>query len=90
MEVIKSISRIGNSLGVIIPDIMLVHMGLKKKKKVRIIMEGTSLRIEPDEGREAHLMGIAAKYIKRYRSDFKKMQSLAKWLKKNSSPLKRK
>ena len=73
MEIIKTINKIGNSLGVIIPNEMLSSLGLKKKNKVRLRMDNGEIHIAPSERREERVMQAAAKYVNRYRSDFKKL-----------------
>lgn len=73
MEIIKTINQIGNSLGVIIPNDMLSSLGLKKKNKVRLCLEKDAILIVPAENREDRVMQAAAKYIKKYHSDFKKL-----------------
>lgn len=73
MEVIKTINQIGNSLGIIIPNDMLSSLGLKKKNKVRLCLKKDAILIVPAENREDRVMQAAAKYIKKYHSDFKKL-----------------
>ncbi|MBI2339411.1 MAG: AbrB/MazE/SpoVT family DNA-binding domain-containing protein [Deltaproteobacteria bacterium] len=73
METVKPVSKIGNSYGIIIPSGMLKEMGLKGKNKVRLVSGGGFIQIEPAEGREDKIMKAAAKYVKKYRLDFRKL-----------------
>lgn len=73
MSTIKNLSKIGNSYGVIIPNEMLAELGIKGRKKVRLISGPGFIQIEPSEGRERNLIKTAQKYIKKYYQDFKKL-----------------
>lgn len=73
MELIKTLSKIGNSYGIIIPNKMLAELGIKGKKKVKLISTKGSISIEPPGGREDLLVKTASKYIKKYYQDFKKL-----------------
>lgn len=73
MEIIKSISKIGNSLGVILPLEMIEELGISKKSRIRLISENGFITIRPTEGREVKIMRAAAKYLQKYKKDFKKL-----------------
>lgn len=69
MESLKTISKVGNSYGIIIPLAMLKELGVKNKGKVRLKSSNGMIQIEPSEGREAKIMKAAAKYVKKYHED---------------------
>ena len=66
MTIIKTLNKIGNSYGVILPNEMLKELGVKGKKKVRLVSGNGFIQIEPAEGREEIVMKAAAKYVKKY------------------------
>ncbi len=73
MESLKTISKVGNSYGVIIPFEMLKEIGVKGKNKVRLRSMNGIIQIEPAEGREERVMKAAAKYVKKYHDDLAKL-----------------
>lgn len=73
MEITKTISKIGNSYGIIIPNEMLAELGIKGRKKVKLISGNGRIQIEPPEGREDRLLKTAQKYVSKYYDDLKRL-----------------
>jgi len=73
MALIKKITKIGNSYGIIINNELLANMGLGPDSEVRITEGNGYLQIEPSQGRENRIMKAAAKYLDLYNRDFKKL-----------------
>lgn len=73
METIKTISKIGNSFGVIIPTEMLRELNLEGKEQVRLTSLKGMIQIEPLEKRADRVLKAAAKYVQKYHEDFKKL-----------------
>lgn len=73
-EKVQKISKIGNSYGILIPIHMLKELGLKgSQKKVKLCSGNGMIQIEPVGQRENRILKAAAKYLKKYRHDFKRL-----------------
>ena len=76
MGVVKKLTRIGNSYGVILPKGVLEVVGINPKKGCRVTIEGERLSIEavgrrhnPDEEVAQSML----RFMKRYRTDLVKL-----------------
>jgi antitoxin component of MazEF toxin-antitoxin module len=69
----KHLTKIGNSLGIIISSDMLQESGIQETDKVQVKVIAGKIEIEPVKKREDIIVTAAAKYLQKYRADFKKM-----------------
>ncbi len=73
MVVTKKITKIGNSYGVILSSDILEGLGVAPDGELQLTLEHGRLQIESAEARQNKVLKAAAKYINKYRADFKKL-----------------
>lgn len=78
MGIVKKLTRIGNSYGVILPRDILRVVGIDPRKGYRLSIEKERLSIEPAgkaKNRDEEVAEAMLRFMKKYRSDLKKLAS---------------
>ena len=78
MALIKKLTKIGNSYGVILPSEVLKLAGMEFDSELDVTVEKEGVLIRPrkfQDKRDKRVMEAMARFIKKYRHDLKKLAS---------------
>lgn len=78
MGVLKKLTKIGNSYGVILPKGVLTVVGINPKRGCRVSVEKNKITIEPETKSQTlddEVAGSMVRFMKKYRSDLTKLAS---------------
>ncbi len=73
MALIKKLTRIGNSLGIILPTEILQAMGINEKSQVEISVKEEKLILKPVNLQDHKVMKTFLKVLEDYDDTFKKL-----------------
>lgn len=76
MTIVKKLTKIGNSYGVILPKRILQLVGVKPEEGCRITVEESRVTIEPaktSKGLDERVAQAMLRFMKKYRSDLSRL-----------------